>query len=71
MTINEAVNRGVNFFAIGTLAILASSIFHGLSIPQVGDKATEIAFGVIAIVAVAWYLTANHRDERSLVPLSL
>lgn len=71
MTVNDAVNRGVNFFAVGTFAILATSIFHGLSMPHVGHRATEIAFGMIAVVAVAWYLTANHRYERSLVPLAL
>ena len=70
MTVREAVNRGVNFFAVATLAILATTIVHGLSLPQWGHRASEVSFGAIAVGAVVWYVTANHRYQRSLVPLT-
>ena len=39
--------------------------------PELGHRTTKIAFALIAIAAVAWYLTADHRYQRSLVPLAL
>lgn len=69
MTVREALNRGVNFFAVATLAILATTIVHGLSLPRWGHRASEITFGGMAAGAIVWYATANHRYQRSFVPL--
>jgi hypothetical protein len=69
MTVRDALNRGLNFFAVATLAILATTIVHRLSLPQWGHRGSEIAFGGMAAGAIVWYVTANHRYQRSLMPL--
>ena len=67
---SEEVHKGVNFFGTATLAILASSIVHGLVLPNDWPHKTEdIVFGMIAVAAVGWYLRGRHRYRRSLAPL--
>ena len=70
MTVREAINRGLNIFAIANLAILATSIIHGLLVaPDWAARLDDIAFGAIAVLAVGWYLWGRHRYQRSLAPL--
>lgn len=70
VTVREEVNKGVNFFGTATFAILASSILHGLSLPDDRPhKIQDLLFGVIAAAAVGRYLWGKNRYMRSLVPL--
>jgi hypothetical protein len=70
VTVREEINKGVNFFGTATFAILASSIFHGLSLPDDRPhKIEDLIFGVIAAAAVGRYLWGKNRYMRSLVPL--
>jgi|SRR5581483_4180333 len=70
MTVREAINRGLNFFATANLAILATSIIHGLQVaPDWTGRLDDIAFGAVVMIAIAWYLWGRHRYEHSLAPL--
>ena len=70
VAVREEVNRGLNFFGTATFAILASSILHGLSLPDDRPhKIEDMIFGAIAAAAVGRYLWGRHRYQRSLVPL--
>jgi hypothetical protein len=70
VTVREEVNKGLNFFGTATFAILAGSIFHGLSLPDDWPhKIEDIIFGVIAAAAVGRYLWGKNRYGRSLAPL--
>jgi hypothetical protein len=70
MTVREANNRGRNFFATAVLAMLATSVVHGL---QVADgliaAVDDLALGAVAVGAVAWYLWRRNRYRRSALPL--
>jgi hypothetical protein len=70
MTVREAANRGRNFFATAVLAMLATSVVHGL---QVADSLTaavdDLSLGAVAVGAVAWYLWRRNRYRRSRLPL--
>ena len=70
VTVREEVNKGLNFFGTATFAILAGSIFHGLSLPDDWPhKIEDIIFGVIAAAAAGRYLWGRNRYRRSLAPL--
>ena len=70
MTVREALNRGLNFFGTATLAILATSVFHGIGVPfGSAHRAAEIAFALIAAASIAWYLSGRNRYRRSVAPL--
>ena len=70
MTIDEALNRGRNFFGIATLAILATSTIHGFELPYgTAHKVAEIAFGLFAAASIVWYLSGRNRFRRSVAPL--
>jgi hypothetical protein len=70
LTVQEEVHKGLNFFATATFAILAASIFHGLSLPDDWPhKIEDIIFGVTAAAAAGWYLWGRNRYLRSLAPL--
>ncbi len=70
VTVHKEVNKGVNFFGTATFAILAGSIFHGLSLPDDWPhKIEDIIFGVIAAAAVGRYLWGKNRYMHSLGPL--
>jgi hypothetical protein len=71
VSVRAEVNKGVNFFGTATLAILASSIFHGLALPDDRPHQIEdLTLGVIAAAAVGRYLWGKNRYVRSFVPLS-
>jgi hypothetical protein len=70
VTIDEALNRGLNFFGVATLAILATSTIHGVELPySTAHRIAEIAFGLSAASSIAWYLSGRNRYRRSVVPL--
>jgi hypothetical protein len=70
LTVQEEMNKGLNFFGTATFAILASSIVHGLSLPDDWPHKTEdIVFGVTAAAAAGRYLWGRNRYTRSLAPL--
>ena len=70
MTIDEALNRGRNFFGIATLAILATSTIHGFELPYgTAHRIAEIAFGLSAAASIVWYLSGRNRYRRSVAPL--
>jgi hypothetical protein len=70
VTPRDEANKGLNFFGTATLAILATSIVHGLSLPDDRPhKMEDIAFGAIAAAAVGWYQWGKNRYTRSLIPL--
>lgn len=72
MTVKDALNRGINFFAVSSLTILATSIIHGLQIsPELPDKLDDIALGVLALVGLGWYNWGRNRFLRSLTPFFL
>jgi len=70
VTIDEALNRGLNFFGTATLAILATSTIHGFELPYgTAHRIAEIAFGLSAAASIVWYLSARNRYRRSVAPL--
>ncbi len=71
MTVQEAVNRGLNFFAVAFLAIVGiPSTIHVLQIASGWAEWLDgIALGLIAIAAIGWYLQGQNRYQRSVVPL--
>ena len=70
VTIDETLNRGLNFFGTATLAILATSTIHGFELPYgIAHKIAEIAFGLSAAASIVWYLSGRNRYRRSVAPL--
>jgi hypothetical protein len=70
MSVPDAVNRGLTFFAVAVLAMLATSAFHGLQVARDWAAAlAQLAFVAIAVGAAAWYLWGQNRYRRSLTPL--
>jgi hypothetical protein len=70
-TVPEALNKGVNFFATATLAILAISVMHTLDIaPNWISQLSNILFAVVAVAGVGWYLYGRNRYQRSYAPLA-
>ncbi len=70
VSVREEMHKGLNFFGTATFAILAGSIFHGLSLPDDRPhKIEDVIFGVIAAAAVGRYLWGKNRYMRSLAPL--
>ena len=70
LTVREALNRGLNFFGVATLAVLATSVVHGIGLPYGVPHATaEIAFGLVAAAGIVWYLVGRNRYRRSAAPL--
>lgn len=70
MTVREAVNRGLNFFATAVLAILASdTVYEAVSEDEWTDKVDDVVLAAIVIGAIVWYLRGRNRYTRSFVPL--
>ena len=72
MTVTESINRGYNLLVTTVL------FFGGLAFGTVGFAETDLPdkiddFGLLAVglIAVAWYLMADHRLQRSVLPLAL
>jgi hypothetical protein len=72
MTVQEAVQRGINFFGIAVMAIVnlavASIIFTETDL---ADKGDDILAVVIGLTGIGWYLIGRNRFKRSYVPLIL
>ena len=72
MYVNTAVTRGYNFFVVTFLGIVAGVLIG--EVPEEGIwqfRIDELLVIAIGVAAVAWYLTGEHRYQRSLVPLAL
>jgi hypothetical protein len=72
MSIKEAVARGYNFFVVTFLGIVAGVLVG--EVPEEGIwqfRIDELLVIAIGIAAVVWYLTGQHRYQRSLVLLAL
>ena len=70
-TTREALNRGVNFFGVAVLALLAASLVHGLQMsPTWRARIDDIGLAAVTLAVVAWYLRGRNRYRRSLVPLA-
>ena len=58
MTVREALNRGLNFVGVATLAVLATSVVHGIGLPYgIVHKSAEIALGRVGaagIIGTSW-----------------
>jgi hypothetical protein len=70
MNVNTAVTRGYNFFVVTFLGIVASVLVG--EVPEEGIwqfRIDELLVIAIGVVAIGWYLTGQHRYQRSLVPL--
>lgn len=71
LTTREAVNRGLNFFGVAVLALLAASLIHGLqAAPNWRALIDDIALAAVTLAVVLWYLGGRNRYRRSLVPLA-
>jgi peptidoglycan/LPS O-acetylase OafA/YrhL len=72
MTIEEATNRGNNLLATGLLAVLAAGVVPVAFIENEWiDRVDDIVIGVIAVVAIAWYVWGRNRLRWSIMPAAL
>jgi hypothetical protein len=72
MTVEEAMNRTNNLLATGLMAVLAAGVVPVAFIEaEWVDRVDDILVGVIAIVAVAWYLWGRNRFTWSVAPAVL
>ncbi|HEY8951492.1 MAG TPA: hypothetical protein VIP78_02900 [Candidatus Dormibacteraeota bacterium] len=72
LTVTEAVNRGFNLLACGTLGL--SGLAFGtivLEEKDLTDKVDDGGFLLIGAIAVIWYLIGRNRFKRTPVPLVL
>jgi hypothetical protein len=70
LTVREAINRGLNFFGVAALGLLATSLIHGLQLARSWSaRADDLALAAITLGVLAWYQTGRNRYRRSLVPL--
>jgi hypothetical protein len=72
LTVIDAVNRGYNLLACGTLG-LAGLAFGTIILEEkdLTDKVDDGGFLVIGAVAVIWYLIGRNRFKRTPLPLVL
>jgi hypothetical protein len=72
LTVTDAVNRGYNLLACGTLG-LAGLAFGTIILEEkdLTDKVDDGGFLVIGAVAVIWYLIGRNRFKRTPLPLVL
>ena len=72
MNVNTAVTRGYNFFVVAVLGIVAGSLVG--EVPAEGlwiFRLDDLLMIAVGIVAIAWYLTGQHRYQRTYIPLAL
>jgi hypothetical protein len=71
ITAREAINRGLNFFGVAVLGLLAASLIHGVqAAPDWRARSDDLALAAITLIVVFWYLKGRNRYRRSLVPLA-
>ena len=72
MTSNEANNRASNLLATGTLCVLAAGVLPVAFIEtEWVDRYDDLLVGVVAAVAIVWYLWGRNRIKWSVVPGAL
>ena len=70
VTVREALNRGINFFGVAALGLLATSLIHGLQLARNwSDRADDLALAAITLGVLGWYRGGRNRYRKSLVPL--
>jgi hypothetical protein len=70
VTVREALNRGINFFGVAALGLLATSLIHGLQLARNwSDRADDLALAAITLGVLGWYRAGRNRYRKSLVPL--
>lgn len=71
-SIQEAMNRGNNLLMVTFVAVIAAGVFSLIFVErELLDKADDIFFAILGIVAVAWYLSGRNRYRYSWVPFGL
>jgi hypothetical protein len=69
MTVIDAVNRGINFFAISVFGITGIGSFHEfVEEDDTGDKMDDSFYVTEALVAVIWYKYSGKSIKRTLIP---
>jgi hypothetical protein len=70
LTVREALNRGLNFFGVAALGLLAMSLIHGLQVAgSWRARAGDLAVAAITLGVLLWYVRGRNRYRRSVVPL--
>jgi hypothetical protein len=70
-SVREALNRGLNFFGVAVLGLLAASLIHGFqTAPHWRARVDDIALAVVTLGVLLWYLRGRNRYRRSLVPMA-
>lgn len=69
MTVAEAVNRGLNFFAISLFGIIGIGALHEvIDENDFQDKMEDGFFVVLTLLAVVWYLFSGKAMKKTLIP---
>jgi hypothetical protein len=72
VTLQAEVNRGLNFYAVASLVVSATSMLPGLWAARGWASAVDdVILAGIAAIAAGWYLHGRNRLRRSPVPLVL
>lgn len=72
MQIQDAIQRGKNFFAVGFFVVAGFSFLTDLLVEsEFSARLDEYLLVALAIVAVWWYVSGNNKFTRSLVPVFL
>ena len=70
VTVREALNRGINFFGVAALGLLATSLIHGLQLARSWtDRVDDLTLAAITLGVFGWYRSGRNRYRKSLVPL--
>jgi hypothetical protein len=70
LTVREALNRGLNFYGVATLTLLATSLIHSLQVAQSWRaRAGDLALAAVTIGVLLWYWSGRNRYRRSIIPL--
>ncbi len=69
LTVAQAVNRGINFFAIAVYDIIGIGAIHEvINEDDPEDKMEDELFVVSALLALVWYKLSGKAMKRTLIP---
>lgn len=69
MNVKEAINRGLNFFAVAVLGIEGfQALFEAITENELIDKIDDLIVVGVAIRAIIWYIRGNNKTKRSFFP---